>query len=69
MLNSHKSVLSKYLAGYKSDDNKHSIFSELIYWKQYYLFNSQVQPAMPMLLEYSGSLARSIWHEWILLWC
>ena len=72
-LNSHKSLLSRYTAGYISDTNKHRICSKVNIDKTISLFNSQVcsngifcalvdssQPAMPMLFQYSGSLAQRL---------
>ena len=65
--NSHKSLLSRYTAGYISDNNEHRLHSKLT------LFNFQVhlngifcalvhsiQPAMTMQFEYTGSLAHHL---------
>ena len=37
-LNSHKSLFSRYTAGYVSDSNKYRIFSELKYWQNITFF-------------------------------
>ena len=72
-LSSHKSLLSRYTAGYISDNNKHRICSKVNIDKNIILFNSQVhlngifcalvdssQPAMTMLFKYSGFLAQHL---------
>ena len=71
--NSHKSLLSRYTAGFISDNNKHRLCSKVKNDKIIILFNCKVhlngifcalvdssQPAMTMLFEYSGSLAQHL---------
>ena len=69
MLNSHKSLLSRYTSGYICDNNKHRICSKVNIDKNITLFNSwehlygifyalvdSSQPVITMLFESSGSL-------------
>ena len=77
-LNSHKSLLSRYTAGYIRDNNKHRICSKVNIDKYITLLNSQVrlngifcalldssQPVITMLFEYSGSIVQHL--TWISL--
>ena len=72
-LNSHKSLLSRYTAGYIRDNKKHRICSKVNIDKNITLFNSQVRlngifcalldsskPMITMLFEYSGSIAQHL---------
>ena len=70
-LNSHESLLSRYIAGYINDNNKHRMCLKVNIDKNITIFNGQVhksgklcalidssQPAMTILFQYSGSLAQ-----------
>ena len=72
-LNSHRSLLSRHIAGYICDINKHRIFSEVKYRQNITFFESHVhlngiccafvdssQSTMTMIFEYSGSLAQHL---------
>ena len=73
IVNSYKSLLSRYTAGYISDNNKHRICSKVNIDKNMTLFNRQVhlngifralidssQPVLTMLFEYSSSLVQHL---------
>ena len=80
-LNSHKSLLSRYTAGYIRDNNKHRICSKVNIDKNINLFNSQVllngifcalldssQPVITMLFVYKGSIAQHLtWVSLVML--
>ena len=71
---SHKSLFSRYTAGYISDNNKHRICSKVNIDKNIAIFNSQVHfvhlngifcalidsSQSAMLFEYSGSLVQHL---------